>query len=153
MKRRHILWIGLLLYVVSFFLVAVGYSGVPSGVVRGYACAEISLISPLTEASSFNKPFEYVSLLISGWINLVFVTGLCFTFSKLYRQVPAIFGIVIVLMIPFPWVVFHHEALYPREGHFVWIAGMLLVLFSERLEKAALHLKMLRPRACEGAGG
>jgi hypothetical protein len=35
-----------------------------------------------------------------------------------------------LLMIPCCWVVFHDEKLYPREGHFVWIIGMLLVLFS-----------------------
>jgi hypothetical protein len=33
-------------------------------------------------------------------------------------------------MIPFSWVIFHYENYCPREGHFLWILGMLLVLVS-----------------------
>jgi hypothetical protein len=36
-------------------------------------------------------------------------------------------------MAPFCWVVFHYENLYPREGYFLWILGMLLALFSPNL--------------------
>ncbi len=48
----------------------------------------------------------------------------------------AVLRIVVILMIPFCWVVFHYESLHPREGHFVWIIGMLLVLFSPELAKS-----------------
>jgi hypothetical protein len=33
-------------------------------------------------------------------------------------------------MIPFSWIVFYVEQLNPREGYFLWIAGMMLILFS-----------------------
>jgi hypothetical protein len=33
-------------------------------------------------------------------------------------------------MIPFSWLIFHYENLFPREGHDLWIIGIvLLVLF------------------------
>jgi hypothetical protein len=37
---------------------------------------------------------------------------------------------VLLSMIPFCWVVFHYLEVYPREGHFLWVIGILLVLLS-----------------------
>lgn len=37
---------------------------------------------------------------------------------------------MVLLMIPFCWVVFHYEDFSFREGHIVWIFGMVLTLFS-----------------------
>jgi hypothetical protein len=37
------------------------------------------------------------------------------------------------MMIPFCWIVFHYENLSPRLGHFLWILGMLLVLFANKI--------------------
>ena len=31
-------------------------------------------------------------------------------------------------MFPFCWIVFHFDHLYPREGYFLWTAGMTLML-------------------------
>ena len=36
-------------------------------------------------------------------------------------------------MIPFCWIVLYKYALYPHEGHFLWIAGMVFALFSDSL--------------------
>jgi hypothetical protein len=36
-------------------------------------------------------------------------------------------------MIPCCWIVFHYEDLFPREGHILWVAAMLLMLFSSTL--------------------
>jgi hypothetical protein len=41
---------------------------------------------------------------------------------------------VILLMLPFCWIVFLYRHIYPREGYFLWTGGMLLVLFSSELE-------------------
>jgi hypothetical protein len=38
---------------------------------------------------------------------------------------------ITLVMIPFCWIVFYDEHAYPREGHVLWIAGMVLALFSE----------------------
>ena len=37
---------------------------------------------------------------------------------------------VLISMIPFCWVVFYSFEIYPREGHVLWVIGMLLVLFA-----------------------
>jgi hypothetical protein len=41
--------------------------------------------------------------------------------------------IVILIFLPFSWVVFVTRHIYPREGYFLWSIGMLLTLFSVEL--------------------
>lgn len=78
---------------------------------------------------------KFYSLLISGWINpLLFITIVLMLRSRFPRPC-ATLKIVILLMIPFCWIVFYHEKLYPREGHFLWVIGMLLMLFSDKFRK------------------
>ena len=79
------------------------------------------------------KLFQYFPLLISGWINPLFLIAAVLGFLGRHERSFAALRIVVVLMIPFCWVVFYYEDLYAREGHFVWILGMLLVLFSREI--------------------
>ncbi len=46
--------------------------------------------------------------------------------------------VVVLAVIPFSWGVFYYEDLYPREGYFLWIFGMLLVLFSAKTKRQGL---------------
>ncbi len=135
MKRRHILWIGLLLYVVSFFLVAIvhSFTGIA---VRGYSCATSALFSPWEPDATFDGRFDFLSTLISGWINPVFLITAIFVFLGRPHRLIAVMRVLVVVMVPFCWVVFHYEGVYPREGHFGWIVGMLLALFSRELSGA-----------------
>lgn len=132
--KRIVFWTGLLLYVASFFLIAVvaGSSTVP-----GIYCANIALRGPWTIGNAMlrSNPLEFSSLLISGWINPLFLITIILMSREQFPQPIAILKIIILLMIPFCWIVFCYEELYPREGHFLWVIGMLLVLFSGRLRK------------------
>jgi hypothetical protein len=129
-KPRRVFWIGLSLYAVSFLLVAVGHS-FTGFTMRGYECANDELLSPWQHDPTFDGRFDFLSVLISGWINPVFLITAIFVFLGRPPRPIAVMRTVVILMIPFCWVVFHHEGVYPREGHFVWIFGMLLVLFSK----------------------
>jgi hypothetical protein len=133
-RRRHVLWIGLSLYGLSFFLVAVKDSSF--GItMRGYECALNTFFGPWEpDAHSYGR-FSFLSLLISGWINPVFLITAIFVWFSRLQPVITVLRIVVVLMIPFCWVVFHYEGVYPREGHFVWVIGMLLVLFSGEIAR------------------
>jgi hypothetical protein len=135
-RRRYILWIGLSLYVVSFFLVAIGSSlGIT---LRGYDCAETALFSPWRhrETTFFVGRLDFLATLVNGWINPVFVVTMALSLFAGRKHLVAALRIVVLLMIPFCWIVFYKESLYPREGHFVWIIGMLLVLFSRELSRS-----------------
>jgi len=109
---------------------------------RGYYCADFALFYPLGEGRWLldNKPIEYFSLLGSGLINPMFLTTF---FLQLFRVRPSVSRVLknlTISMMALCWVVFRYEHFYPREGYFLWMVGMLLVLFA----MPRLRLRLLR---------
>jgi len=134
---------GLSMYVVSFFLLAVGNFEWLSGPVRGYSCAELALLSPFSEdgrSMLHERPIEYFSLLGSGLINPVFLATFFLQVFRAKSRAIVVLRSLTILMIPLCWVVFRYERLYPREGHFFWIFGMILTLF------AMSNMRIKRPK-------
>jgi hypothetical protein len=142
--RRHVnlFWIGLLIYILSFFLPAVDGPRVNSGPAFGYFCAFYSLFLPLGQfkawmegdTTAFGRT-EMLCMAVGGMINIVFLVFVLLVLIKrvkLTTGVVRVFRFVVLAMIPFGWITFHFEKLYPLEGHVLWIMGMLLVLFSDR---------------------
>lgn len=130
--RGILVVLGLLMYIVSFFLWAVGDH--TFGPMRGYFCAYFALIDPLLGGGHQHIVPEwtaaYFSLLGGGLINPLFLATF---FRQLFKAKPratVILRNLTILMIPFCWVVFTYQHYYPREGHILWIAGMLLTLFA-----------------------
>jgi hypothetical protein len=119
----------ILAYALSFGLPAVS-RGAP---ILGYECAYMTLVRPLVMDSSFfeGKAVEYIALLISGWINIVFLASVGIRWRSGNGRAFRILRTATLLMIPFCWIVFYDDSLYPREGHVLWIVGMVLALFSE----------------------
>jgi hypothetical protein len=132
-RRRVILEIGLALYGGSFFLMAVGALGKGSPI-PGYDCAWMALIMPWGgnlfghQGLFENKLLDYLGVLLSGWINPTFLVAALFVFLRPSARTTRVLAIAVLAMIPFCWIVFYYEDMFPREGHVVWIAGMLLVL-------------------------
>jgi len=122
----------------SFFLVATGDSkGLTGpGRMRGYECAYFAVESTLTStpfrpaSADYAPPFLYLSILIGGLINPVFLGYTTLAFLKRKPRTARVLKFALLSMIPFCWVVFHSLEVYPREGHVLWVIGMLLVLFS-----------------------
>jgi hypothetical protein len=140
--RRELFWLGWIVYISSFFLAAVGPSN-QSRPTLGYFCAYATLLFSWQQANhwlhgmpSIDKPLEYVSVLVSGWINPVFLIAVIVTSFKRLKSLARLAAIIVVFMIPSCWFVFYYYQLYPREGHILWIAGMLMVLCS-RIEFGA----------------
>jgi hypothetical protein len=76
------------------------------------------------------KPIEYFSLLGSGLINPMFLTTFFLQLFKVRPQAIVLLRNIAISMIPLCWVVFRYDHLYPREGHVLWVVGMLLTLFA-----------------------
>ena len=120
----------MLAYAVSFLLVSVALSPNNQGI-RGYRCASVTLEYLKWAATSLSHPsvsiLDYFPIVLAGLINPVFLVAALIPKS--------ILRIVWLGMVPSCWVVFYQwqPRLYPREGHFLWIAGMALVLFSGQL--------------------
>jgi len=132
--RKKWIWLGLGLYVLSFFLPAVSAKKPWEGLdgVRGYLCAYVSLVLPWAEKGQvlFKQPLRSFPLLISGWINLLFVAWFALRqFGKGAWLRP-----VIAAMIPMTWVVLGQNQVFPRIGHVIWIAGMLICFLSVQRE-------------------
>jgi hypothetical protein len=103
---------------------------------RGYECAYFAVESTLTStpfspaSADYAPPFLYLSILIGGLINPVFLGYTTLAFLKRKPRTAGVLRFALLSMIPFCWIVFHSLEVYPREGHVLWVIGMLLVLIS-----------------------
>ena len=120
----------MLAYALSFAVAAVSRRG-PG--IPGYQCAYYAFVTPLLMDSDRigGKTVVYIALLISGWINLVFLAALAMRWREGNRRPFKILRTITPLMIPFCWIVCYDAHVYPREGHVLWIVGMVLALFSD----------------------
>jgi hypothetical protein len=138
--NRVVALIGFLLYIGSFFLLAVSETTATASTegFKGYSCAFLALISPWGHGGMemlHDKPLAYFSVLVSGWINPVFLITAVMLWIRPHGRAGAFLRIVTVLMFPAVWLAFKEMQLRPRAGYWLWTAGMLLVLFSTMLAR------------------
>src|SRR5262245_46616537 len=118
--------LAILAYALSFGLIAAS-QGKEGASVPVLACAYYTLV----RGPRFSTDYVNVAWLISGWINIVFLAPLAMRWWEGNRHAFKILRITTLLMIPFCWIVFSDARLYPREGHSLWVASMVLALFSD----------------------
>jgi hypothetical protein len=145
--KLKIFWWGMFIYAVSFCLVALGETKSSPGndPLPGFACAFMALILPFMHAQDallHHIPFPfpawvYIYILICGWVNPVFIVAAVLYLIGGHSRAVAILRIVVLLMIPVTWIfAFYYLRTYPREGYFLWIIGMVMVLFSEEIARS-----------------
>lgn len=131
MARSVFRW-AMLAYAVSFCLVAVSSAG--GSFMFGFLCASYMLVGPLMNTRFFaGSAAEYVPFLITGWINIAFLATVAIRWRGGNQRAFKILRTTTLLMIPFCWIVLYRGSLYPREGHVLWIASMVVALFSVRV--------------------
>ena len=130
--------VGFLVYVAAFFLPAVrevATGGDTPEVLQGSRCAWIMLINSFSHELWHSQNFLAI---LSGWINPLVVLYLIFLLFPKFRWPRRIVAGLIALFIVGTWVFFYLYPLVPLAGHFLWIAGILLILAGEaRSSKAA----------------
>jgi hypothetical protein len=122
---------GFLIYVVAFFLPAVrevASGGDTPDVLQGSRCAWITLINSFSHEIWHSQNFLAI---LSGWINPLIVLYLIFLLFPKFRWPRRIAAGLIVLFILGTWIFFYLYPLVPLVGHFLWIAGVLLILAGE----------------------
>lgn len=129
---------GLVMFGVSFILPAVREvkAAASSPGVPGFTCATLTLTMPWGKdghALLQQSPVQYFSILLSGWINPLFVVALLPALIKPRSRPTAILVYLVTLMQVFCWIVFFQLHLYPRYGYFLWLFGMLLALYSNKI--------------------
>lgn len=137
-RPRGLMLIGLGLYAGSFLLTCVDELFGPH--FTGFGCARETLTTTWTQSAwpSADAPrVQFVSTLLSGWINPVFLltTGVwqIWPRSGLARGLRLLW----VCLLPACWVVFFERQLHPTEAYYVWTAGMFLALFPEKLVRVS----------------
>lgn len=142
--RIGFLLIGLAVFVVSFWLVAVKEARSGGASFIGYRCALLTLTAPWGHGAPemlHDKPGEYFAWLFSGWINPFFLAAMLASLIKPAGRLAAALRILTILMFPACWIVFHMEHLRPYTGYFLWTGGMVLVLFSSMFSTGNRELK------------
>lgn len=139
---RWIRWTALLagiaMFAVSFMLPAVKEaSASPSSPgVRGFTCAVLTLEMPWSKDGRdqlHQAPLQYFSILFSGWINPAFVLALLLILLRPQWLAGTMLTYLVTLMFVFCWIVFYQLKLYPRQGYFLWMFGILLALYSSKI--------------------
>ncbi len=123
--------VGFFVYVSAFFLPAV--REVTTGddapeVLRGSRCAWVTLVNSFSHELWHSQNFLAI---LSGWINPLIVLYLIVLLIPGLKWLRRILAALIVLFIVATWVFFYIYPLVPLVGHFLWIAGILLILAGE----------------------
>ncbi len=127
-RKQYLVVLGtaFIAYVASFFLTAVrfyGESGHYGARFTGYECALLTLAWP--------REVWGLTRLIDGCINPALLLSLIF--AKFHKKTPAtIFGWLTAAMVICSWIFFLQPNFSPREGYFLWIASISLMLFALR---------------------
>jgi hypothetical protein len=123
--------LGLGVFVLAFFLPAVSSPEPGATVFPGWKCASIALteINALFGKAVTGTPsFEVILVVLSGWINLLIALVLCCSFSRKLVILRRILGGLILICMGATWMFFSLEKVSPLIGHYLWIAGALLIL-------------------------
>ena len=135
---RWILFLaGIALFAFSFTLPAIRETAKPGAtpnVMQGYDCAVTALLVPWGKDGFTimrSDPLSYFSILLSGWINPLFVLAVIFVLVRRAWRINSAFRIVVSLLFIFCWVVFFKIHFRADTGYWVWMAGVLLALWSQ----------------------
>ena len=151
-RDLRIFWAGMAIYVISFFLFAAG-TAPPASPLPGFLCAYFAIGLPLDElrtgfhSSIFeDTPLEATCLLISGLVNPVFLAAAFFKLSGVTPRRAAVLKVLVLVMLPFSCAFFAINRLrfHPREGYYLWLAGVLTVLLSEQFARRTAHVTASR---------
>lgn len=137
--RWVVLFAGISMFAVSFMLPAVRQASSPG--MPGYKCAFLSLVVAMESGGTFIRqaPLQYLSVLISGWINPVFLVSLLLILIKPRWRLSIALRYVVTAMFVFCWIAFDRIHLYPQQGYFLWMFGILLALYSNMLSNPDLR--------------
>jgi hypothetical protein len=135
---RWILFLaGLALFAFSFTLPSIRELAKPGATpnkMLGYDCAITALLVPWGKDGFTimrSDPLSYFSILLSGWINPLFLIALVLALVRASWRVNQLLRIIIPVMFIFCWIVFYKIHFRAYTGYWVWMAGVLLALWSQ----------------------
>jgi hypothetical protein len=130
--------LGIVVFVIAFLLPAcrLGPDAPGSNVFAGWKCASVALTETTSlfgKAVTWPLPEPVILVVLSGWINPIILLVLILSVVPKVSIVRRILGIIVLVAMVGTWIFFAQEKLTPLIGHFLWIAGALLILSPEVL--------------------
>jgi hypothetical protein len=123
--------VGLIIFGIAFALPAVGVSEHDANPLLGWKCASIAFSMPFSNEATFD--IDLVLVMLSGWLNVFVGFYLLFSFFKRLKVVRwGLIALSLVSMVS-TWVFFGRQHYHPLIGHFLWIAGALIIMLPEIL--------------------
>lgn len=152
-RSEKVLLIALVVFAISFFLPAIWISHVTPHTATGYWCAWVTFISPWTAdglKDLSTSPVKYFSILLSGWINPLFLLSVVLSRRESVRKLSRMLRTVTLIFMPICWIVFFTQGVYPFVGYLVWTICMIAALFSSSFSASSLSGN--QPERGAGAG-
>ena len=137
--------LGLGIFAAAFFLPAVRDAGPltsASSIFKGWECAKIATTVMFQKDTYESSGFLAV---MSGWINPMILLYMGSSFAAKFARVRRILAIAIPICMLGTWIFFAVEHLVPMIGHFMWIAGALMILAAEVAGREKRHGDTLPP--------
>jgi hypothetical protein len=122
-------------FVAAFFLPAVRDAGLfndSSAILKGWECAKIA-VSVMFQMGTY-KSSGFLAVM-SGWINPMVLLYLAFGFALKLGRVRRVLAVAILVCMAATWIFFAVDHLIPMIGHFLWIAGALMILSAEFVDR------------------
>ena len=127
---------GYVVFLVAFFVPACRQPATPGmgslDSYVGYFCAWVTLVNTFNGDLWRSKDFLAI---LSGWINPLMLLYVAFMFSSKLRVARRAIAVLVALFLVGTWVYFAMVPLTPLIGHFLWVAGILLILNGEVFQR------------------
>jgi hypothetical protein len=139
MKRElEIWWCGVTCYLISFPLLAAVGSTDSGQYSRfwGWNSAFFCLVAPWVWLDQWSKgalPWLMPMTLLCGWINPSYLIATSMFLRPMPNKIFSVFRAITIALIPCSFVILRIVGLRPREGFFLWIAGIVISLFARPL--------------------
>ena len=139
MVTRIVRLIGIVVFVIAFFLPAVRDAHTSSGPgslpMSGWMCATVAISASagILHAGTMQGKdiLGMICLILSGWVNPLVLLYLFFCIWRKFVRTRRVLAVAILICFVATWIFFVKAPMVPLIGHFLWVAGGLMILAGE----------------------
>jgi uncharacterized membrane protein len=133
--------VGILLFAVAFFLPAVRdahtVTGSGSAPMTGWMCATVAgsasagILHLFGPGAQGKETAGVICLILSGWVNPLVLLYLLSCISQKFVRIRRVLAVAILICFAATWFFLFKVPMTPLIGHFLWVAGALMILAGE----------------------
>lgn len=141
MVTRILKVVGIVLFVAAFYLPAVRdahtVTGSGSDPIAGWTCAAVAGSASAGILQLFGPGWQgkeiagSICLILSGWVNPLVLLYLVFSIWRKFVRIRRALAVAILICFAATWFFLFKTPMIPLIGHFVWVAGTLMILAGE----------------------